>query len=54
MSKPSSLRNERPFKLSVNHRKEATVGDVDRRKRKADGKKSRPMPGSLDRTRQGD
>ncbi|MBA3455658.1 MAG: hypothetical protein H0T42_21365 [Deltaproteobacteria bacterium] len=54
MSKPSSLRNERPFKFSVNHRKESTVGEPDRRKRKPDGRKSRALPGSLNRTRQGD
>lgn len=54
MSKPTSLRNERP-RFSVNHRKlEPMLVEADRNKRKPEGKKSRRTPGSMVRMRQGD
>jgi hypothetical protein len=55
MSKPTSLRNERPFKFTVNHRKlEPMLTDADRRKRKPDGKKSRPVLPTGNRAHQDD
>jgi hypothetical protein len=55
MSKPTSLRNERPFKFTVNHRKlEPMLTEADRRKRKPNGKKARPLVPMWDPPRQDD
>jgi hypothetical protein len=55
MSKPNSLRTERPFKFAVNHRKlEPMLVDADRRKRKPAGKKGRPVRSQWDPSRQDD
>jgi hypothetical protein len=48
-------RNERRFKISVNHRKlEPMLVDADRRRRKPGGKKAQPPRPSWDRSRQDD
>jgi len=55
MARANSLRNERRFKFSVNHRKlEPMLVDADRRRRKPGGKKAPPPRPAWDRSRQDD
>jgi hypothetical protein len=55
MSKPNPLRTERPFKLTVNHRRlEPMLVDADRRQRKLADRVARPLQGPWDPSRQDD